>query len=147
MRASRRNLVAVIVAAVMLVVSAAVLVWGISSHRDADATLHKAETTLAHERSLHSAATAELEKEQAAARGLRLQMDAVTAAADAVAPLDDQGLTAVKAAVSAGTARDVAGYNAAVVQLNVANPRYDAALEELRVRVNTLVVALDLLRN
>jgi hypothetical protein len=146
MRASRWNLFAVIVAAVMVVVAGGVLVWGISARHDAQTTLHKAEATLARERSRSTGATAQLTQAQAAARGLRPQQSAVAAAADAVAPLDDQSLGAVNAAVDAGIAGNVAGYNAAVGQLNAANPGHDAALEQLRVQVNALVIALDPLR-
>lgn len=146
MRASKWNLAAVIVAALMVVAAAGVLVWSIAAREDARAALHTAEVSLAHERSRSTDATAQLTKAQAAARGLRSQMDAVTSAADAVAPLDDQSLAAVKAAVAAGIAGDVAGYNTAVAQLNAANPGHDAALEQLRVQVNTLVIMLDPLR-
>ena len=146
MRASRWNLVAVIVAAVMVVAAAGALVWGISARHDAQTTLHAAKATLVHERSLRTDATAQLTKAQADARGLRPQQSAVTAAADAVAPLDDQSVAAVKAAVDAGIAGNVAGYNAAVAQLNAANPGHDAALEQLRVRINAIVIALDPLR-
>jgi flagellar hook-length control protein FliK len=147
MRASRWTLIALILATVMVAAAAGALAWSISARRDAHARLHKAEATLAHERSRTNDATAQLTKEQAVARGLRPQQGAVAAAGDAVAPLDDQSLTAVKAAVDAGIAGDVAGYNAAVAQLNAANPGHDAALERLRVQVNALVVALDPLRS
>jgi F0F1-type ATP synthase membrane subunit c/vacuolar-type H+-ATPase subunit K len=146
MRASRCNLVALVVAAVMVAVAAGALVSSVSDRQDAHATLHNAEAALAHERSRNTDATAQLTKAQVAARGLQPQMTAVTVAADAVAPLDDQSLAAVKAAVAAGIGGDVAGYNAAVAQLNAANPGHDAALEQLRVQVNALVLALDPLR-
>jgi F0F1-type ATP synthase membrane subunit c/vacuolar-type H+-ATPase subunit K len=146
MRASRWNLAALIVAAMMVMAAAGALVWGISARQDAQATLHQAEATLTHERSRSTDATAQLTKAQTAARGLRPQMGAVTAAGDAVAPLDDQSLAAVKAAVAAGIAGNVAGYNAAVAQLNATNAGHDAALEQLRVQVNALVIALDPLR-
>ena len=146
MRASRWNLVAAIAAAVMVAAAAGVLVWSIAAREDARAALHRAEVSLAHERSRSTDATAQLTRAQAAARGLRSQTDAVITAADAVAPLDDQGLAVVKTAVASGVAGDVASYNAAVAQLNAANPGHDATLEQLRVRVNALVVALDPLR-
>jgi hypothetical protein len=146
MRASRWNLVALIVAAVMVAAAAGALVWSVSDRQDAQATLHNAQDGLARESSRGTNATARLTKAQAAVRGLQPQMDAVTAAADAVAPLDDQSLAAVKAAVAAGLGGDVAGYNTAVAQLNAANPGHDAALEQLRLQANALVVALDPLR-
>jgi hypothetical protein len=146
MRASRWNLVALIVAAVMVVAAGGALVWSISARQDAHATLHNSQHGLARERSRHTDATAQLTKAQAAARGLQPQIAAVTAAADAAAPLDDQSLAGVKAAVAAGLGGEVAGYNAAVAQLNAANPGHDAALEQLRVQVNALVLALDPLR-
>jgi hypothetical protein len=146
MRASKWNVAAVIVAAVMVVAAAGALIWSIAARQDARAALHTAEVSLAHERSRSTDGAAQLTKARVAARGLRSQMDAVTTAADAVAPLDDQSLAAVKAAVAAGIAGDVAGYNAAVAQLNASNPGHDAVLEQLRVHVNTLVVALDPLR-
>ena len=52
----------------------------------------------------------------------------------------------MNAAVEAGIAGNVAGYNAAVAQLNAMNSGHDAALEQLRVQVNALVIALDPLR-
>jgi len=146
MRASRWNLVALIAAAVMVVAAAGMLVWSISDRQDAQATLHNAQDGLARESSRNTDATAQLRKAQAAARGLQPPIAAVTAAADAVAPLDDQSLAGVKAAGAAGIGGDVAGYNTAVAQLNAANPGHDAALEQLRVQVNALVIALDPLR-
>lgn len=146
MRPSRWNLVALIVATVMLVVAGGALAWSISARQDAQTRLHRAEATLAHARSRGTDATAQLTKAQAAARGLRPQMDAITTADDAVAPLDDQSLAAVKAAMAAGIVGNVAGYNAAVAQVNDMNSGHDAALEQLRVQVNALVIALDPLR-
>jgi len=146
MRASRWNLVALIVAAVMVVPAAGALVWSVSARQGAQATLHNAQEGLARERSRHTDATAQLTTAQVAARSLKPRMDAVTGAADAVAPVDSQSLAAVKAAVAAGLGGDVAGYNAAVAQLNAANPGHDAELEQLRLRVNALVIALDPLR-
>jgi hypothetical protein len=145
-RASRWNLVALIVTALMLVVAAGALVLSISIRQDAQARLHRAEATLAHARSRSTDAASEVAKARVAARGLRPQTDAVTTAADAVAPLDTQSLAAVNAAVAAGIAGNVAGYNAAVAQLDAMNSGHDAALEHLRVEVNTLVIALDSLR-
>ena len=73
-------------------------------------------------------------------------MGAVTAAGDTVAPIDDRSLAAVEAAVAGGIAGSLAGYNAAVAQLNAMNAGHDAALEQLRVQVNEFVIALDPLR-
>ena len=146
MRASRWNLVALILAAVVLVVAAGALLSSISARQDAHARLHRAEATLAHARSRSTDATFQVTNAQAAARGLRPQTEAVTAAGDAVALLDNQSLAAVNAAVEAGIAGNVAGYNAAVAQLNAMNSGHDAALEQLRVQVNALVIALDPLR-
>jgi hypothetical protein len=146
MRASSWNRVALIAAAVMLVAAAGALVWSISVRQDADAALHDAEAALTRERSLHTDAMTQLTKDHAGVRALQPQMDAVTAAADAVAPLDEQSLAAVKAAVTAGLGGDIAGYNTAVAHLNALNPAQDAALEQLRVQINALLVALEPLR-
>jgi hypothetical protein len=146
MRASSWNRGALIAAAVMVVAAAAALVWSISARQNANAALHDAEAALTPERSRHTDAMTQLTKDQAAVRDLQPQMDAVTAAADAVAPLDDQSLAAVKAAVAAGLGGDIATYNTAVAQLNALNPAQDAALEHLRVQINALVIALEPLR-
>ncbi len=146
MRASSWRRVALIAAAVMAVAAAGALVWSISARQDARAALHDAERALAVQHARATDATAQLAKDQAAVRALQPQADGVTAAADAVVPLDDQSLAAVKEAVAAGLAGDIAGYNSAVARLNAGNSAQDAALEQLRGQLNALVVALASLR-
>jgi hypothetical protein len=145
-RASRWSIAALLVAAMMTIAAGGFLAWSISARHNAQADLRRARAALANERSRTTDATARLTKARSAARGLKPPMGAVTTAADAVAAVDGESLAAMKATVDAGVAANVAGYNAAVAQLNTVNPSHDAALEQLRVAVNTLVTGLDPLR-
>ena len=146
MRASRWNLVALVAAVVMTVAAAGALIWSVADHRDAHTELRRAEATLTHERAGSTDALARLTKARTALRALRPQIDSLIPATDALASLDSQSLAATKTAIDAGLAGDLAGYNAAVAQLDAINPGHDVALEKLRVQVNALVLALDPLR-
>jgi hypothetical protein len=146
-RASRWNVAALIVAAVMVMAAGSFLVLSVLDRSDARAALHRAEVALTRERAQRTAAVSLLTHARSEVRALRPQLDALARAGDIVALFDGQSLAAVKAAVGAGLAGDVAGYNAGVAQLNTINAGHDAALEKLRVQVNTLVLALDPLRS
>ena len=73
-------------------------------------------------------------------------MGTVGASAMTIAKLDQQDLDAVKAALQAGLAGDLLAYNTAVDQRAAIDPEHDAALEQLRQQVNTIITALDAVR-
>jgi hypothetical protein len=145
--ASRWNLAALLVAAAMVIAAGGFLVLSVLDRSDARAALHRDEVALTRERARRTGAVSLVTRARSDVRALGPQLDALARAGDIVALLDGQSLAAVKAAVEAGLAGDVAGYNAAVAQLNAMNAGNDAALEKLRVQVNALVMALDPLRS
>lgn len=147
MPALRWSLVALVVAAVTAIAAGGFLVLSVLDRGDARAAVHRGEVALTRERAQRTTEVSLLTRARNDVRALRPQLDGLAAAGDTVAGLDGQSLAAVKAAVAAGLAGDVAGYNAAVAQLNAVNAGHDAALEKLRVQVNTLVIALDPLRS
>jgi len=71
------------------------------------------------------------------------QLTTVANGAQDIGKLDDQDLTAVRAAVQSGLAGNLDAYNAAVDQRTTLDPEHDTALEQLRQRANAVITTLD----
>jgi hypothetical protein len=143
-RASRRWQYGAFGAALVLaLLGVGFLAWSIWQHQDARDDLTAARARLATHRA-HTSADA---------RALHLALDPVSRVKDQLASLaqgvvpladlDQQDLDAVGAAVQAGDAGNLTGYNAAVDQRTALDPQHDSTLEQLRQQANEVITALD----
>jgi hypothetical protein len=142
----RRRRLAFAAALVLALLGVAFLVWSISQHQDARDDIADARTQLATGRANTSNDAQRLQHTLGAVGTVHQQLGALGQGAVAVADLDQQDLDAVRAAIQAGLAGNVAGYNAAVDQRAALDPQHDAALEQLREQANAVITALDPLR-
>jgi hypothetical protein len=134
-------------AAVLAALSAAFVVVSMHERDDARRSLRRARVVLRSERAANAHVASNLAHARQTARGLAQQLAAIPGVADGIAALDDRDLELVRAAVQAGLAGTVSDYNEAVDQHNALDALHDAALERLRVEINSLIVALDALRD
>jgi hypothetical protein len=135
--------VAFAAALVLAAGGAAFFVLSVQEHNDARNDLADARRELATARSDSSRDTKVLAKFQATIGSVKEQLGAIAQGALPVADLDQHDLEAVRAAVQAGLANDVTGYNAAVDQREALDPQHDAAVEQLRQQANAVIAALD----
>jgi hypothetical protein len=135
------------VSVILALGAAAFLVESLRERDDARTELARARVELRTARATSSSDAADLADAQETVQALHGQLTAVADGATAIGALDDQDLAAVGAAVQAGLAGDLAAYNSAVDQRSALDPEHDAALEQLRQQVNTVITALDALRD
>jgi hypothetical protein len=134
---------AFVVALIAAVVGVAFLVVSVEQHQDARDDLTRARRNLAAARA-HSSADAEhLKRAQQTVHSVHDQLASMGLGVGALSSLDQRDLTAVRDAIQAGLAGNLAGYNAAVDQRAALDPQHDAAVEQLRQQVNAVIVALD----
>jgi hypothetical protein len=142
----RRRRLAFGVALVVALLGVAFLVWSISEHRDARDDLADARTQLATRRADSSSEAQRLQSTLEAVGTVKSQLAALDQGAGGIADMDQKDLDAVRTAIQAGLAGDLAGYNAAVDQRASLDPQHDTALEQLRQQANAVITALDPLR-
>jgi hypothetical protein len=130
------------VALVLALLGAAFLGWSIWQHREARDDLSAVRTQLAHRRENTSADAQALQREQARVDGVRTQLAALGDGAAKLSELDQQDLDAVRAAVQAGLAGDLAAYNKAVDQRTGLDPEHDTLVDQLRQQANAVITAL-----
>jgi len=145
-RASRWNLVAFGLAAVAALAAGVFLVWSVHDRADARAEVHRTRAELVRAESAHASDAHALEVARPVVHAVSPQLVDLGKTSNVVGALDARAAAAVKAAVYAGLAGDIGGYNAAVGTLSSANPLADKASEQLRAEINTIVVALDPIR-
>jgi hypothetical protein len=142
----RLRLTAFSVALVLALGAVAFLVFSVGQRDDAHADLAAAQVALRDERASSSAPAIALATGHRALSALQPQLPTAAASAAAIAKLDEQDLEAVRAALQAGLAGDLAAYNRAVDQRAALDPAHDAALERLRQQLNAIITALDQIR-
>ncbi len=118
---------------------------GLRERRDADARLDDAQAALVAGRQAATDADADLASAQATVTKLASNINAVVQGANIASKLDVQEAALYQAAVQAGMAGDVGGFNQAVGQRNAISAPHDAALDGLRAPVDALMSGLDAL--
>ena len=141
-RRARLRWVAFGVALVLALLGAAFLVWSISQHQDARDDRAAARARLATRRANTSSDAEALQRALDAFDTVREQLRALDEGVLEIAELDQHDLDAVRAAIKAGRAGNLADYNIAVDQRATLDPRHDAALEQLREQANAVITAL-----
>ena len=142
-RRTRVRFIAFLVALVVALAAVGFLVLSLRQRDDARHDLAAVRTALRTERATSSTAATDLTAAHKALQALVQPLGTVGPSAAAIAKLDQQDLDAVKAALEAGLAGDLAAYNAAVDQRGVIDPEHDATVEQLREQVNTIITVLD----
>ena len=145
-RRFHRRLAAALAAFVVALAAVAVLVYCLGPRDDARAELTSARHELRSARAASSAAATDLAAAHRVLRDLQPQLQTLAPAAAAVATLEEQDLASVRAALAAGLAGNLTGYNQAVDQRAAIAPEPDTALEQLRQQANVIITALDQLR-
>jgi hypothetical protein len=145
-RSLRLRWFAVVVALMLAVGAMVVLVVSLHARDDARADLAAARVALRRERAASSTSATALAAAHGVLSGLGTQLPTVGPEATAIAELDDQDLTAVRAALQAGLTGDLDAYNQAVDQRDTLDPEHDTALEQLRQQANAIITALDRIR-
>jgi hypothetical protein len=142
----RRRWAACLVALVVALGAVAFLVLGVLDHRDARDQLTSAEHDYVTARAATSDDGRALSRVLQVLDSVRDDLAGIGKGAPAVADLDQQDDAAVRAAVEAGLAGDVAAYNAAVDHRTTLDPQHAAAVEQLRQQANAVITALDAVR-
>jgi hypothetical protein len=136
---------AVVPAFLAALVAGGALVWATRDQADAE----QDQARLRRELVVTSTAGSrdKLEATRAAITTVRAQLDALPTEMQAVVDLEGQDAALVQAALDAGKAGNVPGYNEVVTKRNDLAPQVDAAVEKLRTDVNAVLVALATVTN
>jgi hypothetical protein len=142
-RSLRWRWVAAITAFLLAVAGVAFLLLSVQEHTDAQDDLAHARHQLASARTNSSSDARQLAQAQLVAKSVHDQLGALDKGVVDLADLDQHDLDAVKAAIQAGLAGDLSGYNAAVDARRAVDPQHDAAVEQLRQQANAVITALN----
>jgi hypothetical protein len=141
--ALRRRRWAFGVAVVLAALGVAFLGWNVVQHRQARDDLKDARSQLATRRAHSSTEARSLHRALQAVTSVGDQLGALPKGTSDLADLDQRDLVAVRGAIQAGLAGNLAGYNAAVDQRTALDPQHDALVEQLRQQVNAVITAFD----
>jgi hypothetical protein len=141
-----RHRVAFGAALVVALLGVAFLVWSVVQHQEARDELADARSELATRQAGSSNDAQAVKRVQDGVAGVHDQVAALDQGVVALGDLDQHDLDAVRAAVQAGLAGNLADYNAAVDQRTAVDPQHDATVEQLRQQANAVITALDPLR-
>ena len=132
-----------VVAFLLAVGGVGFLVLSVQQHDDARDDLTRVEHRLAAARANSSLDARQLTSAQQQVQSVHDQLAALDKGAGDLADLDQRDLDAVRAAIQAGLAGDLSGYNSSVDARGSLDGQHDTTVEQLRQRANAVIAALD----